>query len=263
MKNLGLRTFSLIASGMFLQLPLMAHAYDACPNNVTAVVAKSAGIKKEKTEENVAVTAVCKTWPHDRKTILSTFAFDEGVEDEKVFVVAMVDSGSQEVISIYKRVVAEDAAVHFGQFSLSIDTAPCQLAREVRAFGIRFNSDAIGASCAEGIWGDELTLYVPDGKDLRPVLQGLAMTRLVAREGCFGGASPDVAYDKARLSLGLAKTSSNGFADLVVTARINQEGDSELEKKRQRVERYILRYDGKEYMGSNDIPWWLTFFRLE
>lgn len=263
MKSLNLNAFILIVVCVLMQLPLKAYAYENCSDDVAAVVAKNTGIRKEKAESGVAVSAACKTWPHDPKTILSAFAFDEGNEYEKVLVVAIVDSKSKRVISSYKRVVVEDSALHFGQFSLGIDTAPYHLSKDVRAFGIRFSSDARGAGCAGGVWSDELTLFVPVGAALRPVLQGLAMTRSEARKGCFGGATPELVYDEAKLSLSLAKTSSNGFADLIATARINEDGDGTPGETRQRVERYVLRYDGKEYKESKDVPWWLSFFRPE
>jgi hypothetical protein len=247
---------------MSMQAPPPVHAAESCQAAVATAVAKSAGIKRKKsTQEDFVVAAACKLWPYDNKTLLSAIAFSTDNVDEKVLVVAMSDAKSGRVINWHKTEVSEDAAVHVGEGSLSIDTAPYQLAKGVRAFGVRFTSDAPGASCAEGVWSDELSLFIPTPESLEPVLQGLAMTRKEARKGCFGDV-PELVYDDAKLSLGLAKTNSHGFADLIVTARVRREGEAVGSSGKATIEQYTLRYDGNEYQGTDMVPWWLTFFSL-
>lgn len=172
-----------------------------------------------------------------------------------------MDAATRRVVSSYHIAVAEGAAVHFGGRSLSIDAAPYDLAPGVRAFGIRFASDARGASCPDGIWSDELTLFVPHGKALRPVLRGVPMSRSEARQGMFCSGTGDLVFDQARLTLGLAPGASHGYADLVLSARITRhDGDQPGVVK---TERQVLRYDGREYRaGSKGAPWWLSFFPL-
>lgn len=241
---------------------LLAQAANAveCGAGLAAVVAKNSAISEEGGKGNELVAAACKPWPHDRNLLLAAYAFGTDVEDSKVLVVATVDAVTGRVASSYTTLVGEDAAVHFGENSLAIDAAPYQLAANVRAFGVRFNSDARGASCPDGAWSDELTLFVADGKSLRPVLRGLPMSRLEARKGMLCSASPDVIYDEAKLAVGIAGAATRGYADLQVSARIvRHQGDGQGAPK---TERYTLHYDGKEYRAAKGLPWWLSFFPL-
>lgn len=184
--------------------------------------------------------------------------FDTGDAEQKTLAVAMVDAGSGRVVRSHETAVVVDSAVDFGERSLSIDTAPYELARGVRAFGLRFTSAAGGPSCADGISRDELTLFVPDGTTLRPVLQGLAMTRMEARKNCFGPGM-DVVYDEAGLSLGLAPAATNGFADIIVTAQIRRMTNAGGSDGKPKTERTTLRYDGGAYRHTGRQPWWLSF----
>jgi hypothetical protein len=252
----------LLLPALSFALALNTQPSQRCPDAVTAAVARETGIRIGSPGRGAVVSAACTVWPHDERIILSAFAFDQGAEDEKTLVVALVERRSHRVISSYRRRVGEDAAVQFGERSLAIDVGRYQLARGVRAFGVRFTSAARGPSCPQGAWEEELTLFVPAGATLRPVLQGLPMTRWLARTGCFGGSSTGpIVHDEARLYLILAPGSSNGFRDLVVQAKIVRRTGSGAEESR--TERHTLRYDGSEYREGRNVPWWLTLFRPE
>ena len=237
-----------------------AHAAESCPGDVAAAVAKSAGVRKQGDEGQV-VAAACKLWPYDGKTLLSAIAFSTNDGEVKKLVVAMVDARSARVLASYEREVGEDASVQFGESSLGIDTAPYRLAQDVRAFGVRFRSAARGASCADGAWEDELTLFVRHGESLQPVLRGLPMSHWRAVEGCLGQAE-GLVFDEAKLSIGLAKTSSHGFADLTVTARITRESAADDAIGKPKIEQTTLRHDGDAYQSGKSRPWWLSFFPL-
>jgi hypothetical protein len=115
---------------MLMRAAPTAHAAESCQAAVATAVAKSAGIKRKKSaQEDSVVAAACKLWPYDNKTLLSAIAFGTDNVDEKVLVVAMLDAGSGRVVNWYKTAVREDAAVHVGEGSFSIDTAPYQLIR--------------------------------------------------------------------------------------------------------------------------------------
>lgn len=246
-----LKISSILIAALLMQT---ASAAEPC-DGVSQVLAQSAAIPATK-----VVASACKPWPHDRNLLLSASAFDTGAEDDKLLVVAVVDATARRVVSRYQVMVGEDAAVHIGPRSLSIDTARYQLAPGVRAFGVRFASDARGASCPDGIWTDELTLFVAEGKTLRPVMRGMPMSRSEARKGMFCGAAQELVYDEARLTLGVAASASRGYADLVVSARVTRfAGDQQGAAK---TERQTLRYDGKEYRAGKNAPWWLSFFPL-
>lgn len=244
-----MKKFSVVLMSWLL---MQAASAAECGDDVSAAVASSAGIGKFP-----VIAAACKPWPHDRNILLSAYAFGTDDEESKTLVVATLDATTRRVLSSYQIVVGEDASTHFGARSLTIDAAPYQLAQGVRAFGVRFASDARGASCPDGIWGDELTLFVADGKALRPVLQGMPMTHSQTRKGSFCSATPDVVFDEAKLTLGMSGASSHGYADLQVSARITQNGEGPA-----KTERYTLRYDGKEYLPAKQKPWWLLFFPL-
>jgi hypothetical protein len=235
-------------------LPLAARADTKhyCTMPIAVAVAKSAGIPY-----NDADAATCKRAPDDPARTLAALAYPADGEDAKTLVVAVVDSRTTRVIRNYQVDVTEDAALMVGADSLALDTAPYRLAPGVRAFGLRFRSDARGASCADGIWRDELTLFVPDGARLRPVLKGLAMSRSWARKGCFGNGGDTLVYDEATLSIALAPTSTKGYADLEVSARIRRNGEGTAA-----VERLMLRYDGAEYRIGGKVPWWFVTMPL-
>jgi len=257
-----MKIFSALALTALL-LPTASFAAAAtCDAGLVSAVAASAAIEKEGGNVDGLVSSMCKVWPHDRKVILTALVFNGEGEGNKILVVATVDAATSRVLSSYKNSVGEDAATEFGADSLAIDSAPYQLSPTVRAFGIRFASSARGASCPDGIWSDELTLFVPRGKVLQPVLQGMAMSRSEARTGCFGGGAGRLVYDAARLSIGMDQRSSHGFADLIVSARItrNEPGADFIGKPA--VERTTMRFDGEQYRPVAARPWWLALFPL-
>ena len=231
-------------------LPLAAQGETTnyCATRIAVAVAKNADIRYHDAD-----AATCKSAPADPATTLAALAYPADATQTKTLVVAVVDARTARVVRRYQQEVTEDSAVMVGADSLSLDTAPYQLAPGVRAFGLRFNSDARGASCADGIWRDELTLFVPDGAELRPVLRGLAMSRSWARKGCFGNGGGTLEYDEATLSIALAPARSKGYADLEVSARIRRNGAGAA-----KVERVMLRYDGEQYRISGKAPWWLV-----
>lgn len=236
------------------------YAQENCSKDVLSAIEKYLTTKKHLGVGNVVSTA-CKPWPHDNSTILSATAFQASPENEVLLSIAMLDRRSNSVIAENTRTVSQDAAVHFGEGSLKLDTAPYHLAKGVTAFGVRFTSDAPGPSCADGAWSEELNLYVRQGTGLRFVLQGLAMERQQALEGCFGPAASKLIFERASLSLSISKTSTNGLADLVVTAKISEDGDLIPGTSKSSVEHYTLRFDGHEYREPRPSPWWLTIFR--
>lgn len=203
------------------------------------------------------ISETCKTWPYNNALVLSAFAYDEGVEYEKKLIVAVIDTKTMRVISAYRSVIREDAVTEVGTNSLRLDTAKYQLAKDVRAFGLRFISSAIGASCGEARWNDELTLFVPSGRKLLPVLS-MNMYQQKSIQGCLSTFSPDAIWEDAVLSVGIENTNTKGFNDLMVTAKITVGSNgAPIEKIKNRVERHVLRYNGKYYEKESGFPWWL------
>ncbi len=128
----------------------------------------------------------------------------------------------------------------------------------MRAFGLRFRSAADGPSCADNGFGPLLTLFVADGRNLRPVLRLNASTQR-ALSGCIGVAIPGAVVESAELSIALAAGRSHGYADLVVRAKIDTWAADEKKKvPRPRVETRTLHFDGASYAVRPEDAWWLA-----
>lgn len=203
------------------------------------------------------ISSACRTWPYKTNLLLAAFAYDEGVEYEKKLTVLILDEKTKSVISSYRNVIGEDAVTEVDEYSLKLDTARYQLSESVRAFGVRFKSSARAASCGEGYWGNELTLFLPEGKTLRP----LATVNLYHQrwlEGCPAVTSP-VLWEDAMLTVSMDRASTNGLFDLVITAKITVNAmDTPARNLKDRIERHTLRYNGKSYEKGNRVPWWLA-----
>ncbi|WP_417068736.1 hypothetical protein [Niveibacterium terrae] len=229
------------------------------PEVYEAVMTDLKTVELSSGEGGNVVSESCKIWPYDERFILAALAYDAGEEYEKQLVVAVIDRKSWRVSSHYKKTVDEDAATEFGAGSLRIDTARYQLADGVRAFAVRFDSSSMGPSCGEASWSDELTLFVPEGKQLRPVLN-LAMNKQKSFSGCLSTESSNAVWENAKLTIGVGTTRTNGLSDLQVTAKITADSNGpRLGKHKNRTEQQVFHYDGKVYRGEKNVPWWLEY----
>ena len=202
------------------------------------------------------ISAACRTWPYKTSLLLSAFAYDEGVEYEKSLIVAVIDQKAKRVISSYRSAIGEDAVTEVGGDSLKLDTARYQLTNDVRAFGLIFNSSARGANCGDGYWNNELTLFVPEKKTLRPVLR-LNLYQQRWLKGC-PAATSQALWEDAMITVSMADKSTNGFHDIVVTANITVIAEGvPTGNHKDRIERHTLHYDGKTYQKGKTVPWWL------
>lgn len=230
----------------------------SCSSDSIAAVAHWAGVQGklvswEQPGGMVAATA-CKAMPDAPGTTIAAIAFDTAREGptrgdgNKLQVIALIEAG--QVVAAHRSQIEEDATTAVGRYR--IDTARYHLSPSVRAFGTVFHSDALGSRCPDAAADAELTLWVREGAQLRPVL-GTNLRGWVNIEG-----TPCVLNDQrqrseeAHLSIAVEKTNSHGFADLALTARIvhSEIYGSDDEKTRQRRARTVLRYDGKSY-GSD------------
>ena len=251
LKNpLALMLCCLLASSAF------ALEEDRCGPDAYAAVNKSMKITPL-SPANV-ISADCRTWPYKPHLLLAVFAYDEGIESEKKLLVAVIDEKTNRVVSSFQDAYYEDALTEVGEYSLKLDTARYQLAENVRAFGIRFNSAAHGANCGEAYWGNELTLFVPEGKKLRPVAS-LNLYQQQWHRGC-PAATSSALWEDATLTVGMGQSGANGFQDLEITAKIGVNSmESPTGKLKNRIERHTLHYDGKFYKKDRSVvPWWLA-----
>jgi hypothetical protein len=256
-----LKKINLVAALVVCLFSAMAFAQereDTCAPDVYKAVKQYLKINEfaPRQDGGNVISAACRIWPYKTNQRLAAFAYDEGVEHEKRLVVLIVDEKTKSVISGFGGNIAEDATTEVAEYSLKLDTARYQLGEGVRAFGIRFTSSARGASCGQGYWGNELTLFVPEGKNLRPVA-ALNLHQQRWLEGCPAATSRAL-WEDAMLTVSMSEASTNGLFDLVVTAKITVNSmEASPRNLRDRTERHTLRYNGKFYEKGKSVPWWL------
>lgn len=227
-----------------------------------------------KTGKGLIVSAACKLTPQNKNIELVAIAYssedssalgkdakvDPDFLPEKSLIVAMVDSATKQVISSYQSIIVEDAAVTVGGDSLLLDTAPYQLAPNVRAFGLRFNNASIGPSCAQGWQSDELQLFVRAGANLKPIFAIPMENAELLKGDCLNDMGGEkTILEEAKLTVKVQKTVTNGYVDLMLNAAITTDGtDLNAKKIKSRVEQQLLKFDGKKYIvNSKKTPWWL------
>ncbi|GAC1033110.1 hypothetical protein thsps21_39390 [Pseudomonas sp. No.21] len=247
-----------------LATPAQARDPQPCPAPLIKALAKQLGqsgwTAPDSYGEGPLVAAACKPWPDDKAQSVVALAYerpgDEGVaqgERSLALLVAKVDGRSGALLERYDSTLDEDAATEVSGDSLWLDTARYHLAPGLRAFGLVFDSTARGASCPDGGSDEELTLFAPQGKALRPVLKAY-LAEWTTIKGTLCVNDPDFMTESARVTLDLAKTSSNGFADLVLAARVT--GDSAAGEKYLRTVRKTLKYDGTQYPHETFPRFW-------
>ena len=211
--------------------------------------------------EGVPGYSVCKEWPaYDGQTItalsqiepdptLSDAPDGTGMYDLKLAVVSNVDG--KPLARYAQASVYSSDAVRFD--GLSIDTARYKLTSDLRAFGVR--AGFTGSSRANPFEQAVLSLYVREGNALRPVLEQLVIESSNGEwdTNCAGE------FSRTQRTLDLAKTSSHGFADLIVrsvtTGTQNTLGKTDCEST-DTVGKTVLttlRYDGRQYVVPKDM----------
>lgn len=207
-------------------------------------------------EAQPIVSRACRIWPFDPTLELAAVAYAtsaERVMGERSLrlVVAVLDARDARVLSSYRTALDEDAAFALAEDGLLLDTARYDLARGVRAFGVVLRSAAPGPSCPDGRTNDEMTLYVRDGEDLRPVFSAsLDVWARVEGEPCAWSRGQRLVTEEARFTIGVQPTVHNGFADLRVQANVTRTealSGSDREQVSQRRDSRVLRYDGTRY----------------
>jgi hypothetical protein len=179
---------------------------------------------------------------------------DPGVTqfDLDVLVVQQADNGNTERATVISRLFEPSAmsedAVRIGE--IKVDTARYTLAGDARAFGLRIVRQ--GLSRVNPYSNETLTLYVPRGTRLAKVLDGLELTleRGESDANCTGN------FETVRGSLSISRSTSNGYADLLLhqtrtETRSSAQGEEcvtqELPSK---SSSRMLRYDGAAYRAA-------------
>lgn len=206
------------------------------------------------------IAIVCKGHPQRRDvTIVALFHVlvdqrGEQRDDVSGFVAALVDAKRRVALSLYRATVEGDASIRVGGGSLWLDTARYDLAPGVRAFGVRMD---IGYSprCAEGGTSQYLSLFVPDGNRLRPVVQSQPTQGWQVLEwdtDANSGACTQARVDTTTLSFALRRSATNGWRDLDLIATTEpgaaeEQGTHSRRLKTSTARLATLRYDGLRY----------------
>ena len=209
-------------------------------------------------DANAMVAAsACRAAPAARGRLVAA-AYRSGQQDELLLVIALVDGG--QVGPSFKGNLDSDPSVKIVSGSLWLDTAAYDLAPGVRAFGLDITS-GVPRGCAAAGSGARRSLFVSQGRFIRPVLQDLPMSEwsLIQRgkSACTDSGAPDVTItENFTASLGLAPTSTRGYRDLVVTGAASRD-DGHLEERP--AFRGVLKWDGRVYSIEEQQRAWLAW----
>lgn len=234
----------------------MASAKDACPLQTLYALTQASLLPAG--DDVPLVAEACKVWPYDESLALAAVAYPLPASDEDGrvlrLVVAVLGAQEADILAVHETDLTEDAAFALLKDGLMLDTARYDLAKDVRAFGVKVRSSAPGPSCPDGRVNDELTLYVREGEALRPVFN--TYTDFWARvegEPCSWAQGQRLVTEEAAFTIGVERSAHNGFADLRVTAnvaRIESAATTDAEQTVRRRDSRVVRYDGTRYDTS-------------
>lgn len=228
-----------------------------CNTSTIEVVGRFLNIKEFKVppdgyspnEEAIIAAAACKPHPANKQITIAAIAYDTKKSETKALIIALLDNIKGNVIASYSREYENDSFFNVESGSLWIDTTLYNLTNDVRAFGLDVTSGYI-PHCVDGGFGSIRTLYVQEGKMIRPILESLTMSEWTfIQEGqsrCNQIAAPDeeTIIENFDLSISVSKTTTNGYKDLLITA-INSRDDGK--KAKRKPFHFKLSYDGKKY----------------
>lgn len=195
---------------------------------------------------STVIAAACKSNPADRRQTYVALAYDAGDQDAKRLLLAIVEGNR--VVADYRDKIYEDATLTLQSDSLHIDTARYVLAKDVRAFGLDVGGWA-SPDCGDGGVGPSRSLYIREGAHIRRVLADMDLSSWRYLQQGNGRCNPSAQaaaptiIENTRYTLRVLPETSHGFHDLQVTAtRTRDDG-----KRSEDGNRYVLKYDGKQY----------------
>lgn len=228
-------------------LPAFAVAGDAeCPAPVLASLGRALEVARfSPAPAGVVIASNCKPLPDDPALTLAAVAWDAHSEDSRALAIAVVDEAASTLRALRREDVDIDGATRFN--GLRLDTAPYTLAPGVRAFGVDLFLEDIGCDGADA--GPRRTLYVREGRVLRPVLEGLDMSEFVYLKGdkphCVGpGDSRESVTESRDVTIALGEPGRGGWRDLLLTVAARR-GDHQ--PSRLRPLHVRVPYDGRAY----------------
>jgi hypothetical protein len=217
------------------------------------------GINPKKPIAGDVAGAHCKPWPPSAgKVVAAVMTFEQGESPDRRWtgVLAFVDARTLKPQHSRRFEIEEDATIKVDGSSLRLDTANYALAPGVRALGVRYANSGPGPSAADASYGDELVLFVPEGRGLRPVL-GLSTARARAVKGCLRSC-PDAVWESASFTVAIGSVGPQGWNDLRITATVERDGpaeDNSIDRTPQR-KLQVYRYNGRHYeLSSSQLDW--------
>ncbi|MCK9685462.1 hypothetical protein [Scleromatobacter humisilvae] len=195
--------------------------------------------------------AACKRDPVQPHVTLVALAWNDGRESEylKGYVVAEVDEDAGKVLALMTGTAVADASTPLVGGDLAIDTAPYVLAPGVRAFGVDMSERVSHA--ADGGTDLRRTLYVREGRRLRPVLKGQSMSGHWIID--LGQGLETRVHESFQVSLAIGPHVSHGRHDLLMTTRFER---SDGKPSTRETEHITDVYDGKSYRAiETAAPW--------
>ena len=195
----------------------------------------------------IVLASACKRQPDDPRLTVVAASWDAHQEESKALAIAIVDESAGSVVALLRDDVVEDATTQIRETSLRLDTAPYLLAPGVRAFGLDIASD--NNNCGDGGVGPMRTLYVREGRTLRPVLANLFVTEYTWIRGNQPRCVPDqheadtAIIEDRTTTIGLGAAGKGGWRDLVLTVTARR-SDRKPARKPLRV---TVPYDGRSY----------------
>lgn len=188
-------------------------------------------------EVSLVAAGACKVWPINNTITIVAIAYENG----EYIAVLMIDDAKKKVLATYQN--DNSGGMRRMVHDLRIDTARYDLTPDIRAFGVDITA-YYGSNCGDGYPGPARTLFVPNDKELRPVLEEFYIwTSRFIKGGdprCVGPeAAAETEQEHTYYTIGIGKTITNGYANLAITATSSNPA--------KKPSNYELRYDGKKY----------------
>jgi hypothetical protein len=207
----------------------------------------------------VIAASACRAAPAYHARLVAV-AYRSGHQDDLLLVIAAVDSTTGHVGASFKGNLDSDPAVRIVSGSLWLDTTAYDLAPGVRAFGLDITT-GLPRGCAGAGSGARRSLFVNQGRFIRPVLQDLPMSEwgLIQRgkSACADSSAPDQTItENFTASLALATTSTRGYRDLVVTGGASRDDGQPDGRPALRA---VLKWDGRGYSTDEQQRDWTTW----